>query len=93
MKIGDIGKVGTNLSFRVARIEYMNGDSLVVRYKDDSMEKVGVEDFIPLDGMREVVAVITDKEFDEAFREALKHPDFAERLKGQLFGKYYDAMN
>lgn len=88
MKIGDIGKVGTNLAYRVGTIEYIHDDSLVVKYKDNSRERIAIDDFIPFDRVKEEIAVITSKEFDEAFREAVQYPDFAERLKEKLFSGY-----
>lgn len=87
MKIGDVGKVGTNLQYRLGTIEYIHEDSLIVRYRDGSMEKIGFDDFIPVGKVKENIAVITSTEFDEAFREALRHSNFAERLKAILFNK------
>ncbi len=88
MKIGDIGKIGTNLAYRVGTIEYINGDSLVVKYKDNTREKIKIDDFIPFSKNEENIAVITESEFDEAFKNALKYSDFAEKLKAQLFSKH-----
>jgi len=87
MKVGDVGKVGTNLQYRLGTIEYIHGDSLIVRYRDGSMEKIGFDDFIPVGKVNENIAVITSTEFDEAFREALRYSNFAERLKAILFNK------
>lgn len=85
MKVGDVGKVGTNLQYRLGTIEYVHEDSLIVKYKDGSRQKIGFDDFIPIGKIKEDIAVITGEVFDEAFREALKYSDFAERLKAMLF--------
>ena len=42
MRVGDIGKVGTNLAYRVGTLEYINDDSLVVRYKNNDREKIKI---------------------------------------------------
>lgn len=87
MKIGDVGKVGTNLQYRVGRIEYIHADSLIVRYKDNSLEKIAIEEFIPMKKVKNEIAVITSAGFDKAFRESLKYSDFPKRLKTKLFSE------
>lgn len=93
MKIGDIGKVGTNLSYRVGTIEYIHEDSLVVRYRDNSREKIKIDEFIPIYKAKEEIAIITSVEFDNAFKEALKYSNFAEKLKAELFRKHNNKEN
>lgn len=92
MKIGDIGKVGTNLSYRVGTIEYIHEDSLVVRYRDNSREKIKIDEFIPIYKAKEEIAIITGIEFDDAFKKALKYSNFAEKLKAELFRKHKENL-
>lgn len=93
MKVGDIGKVGTNLAYRIGTIEYIHEDSLVVKYKDNSREKIAIEDFIPFNKTKEDIAVITSTEFDNAVKKAMKSDRFVENLKAQLFSKHSDKIN